>query len=142
MFPGHLLDYYGEVFSAMFLALGMIGLAKKDRIAWACMILAVLNTPALLVPFLFIVGCYTWTSKQLRYLTLVFICLLLIFLESRIRMGSYTAVFQTYLARDSGQKTLLPYSGIRGFSYPFHLGILSILLSFGKGLIFSAPDYY
>ncbi len=37
---------------------------------------------------------------------------------------------------------MLSYSGIQGFSYPLFFGILSILLSFGKGIIFSFPDYY
>lgn len=35
--------------------------------------------------------------------------------------------------------TILPYSGQPEFSYPFFFGVLSILLSFGKGLLFYSP---
>jgi hypothetical protein len=34
---------------------------------------------------------------------------------------------------------VLPYSGRPGFSYPFVLGLLSILFSFGRGLAFYTP---
>jgi hypothetical protein len=33
----------------------------------------------------------------------------------------------------------MPYSGLLGFSYPFFFGLLSLLFSFGKGIIFFAP---
>ena len=33
----------------------------------------------------------------------------------------------------------MPYSGKPGFSYPFLLGVASILFSFGRGLVFFAP---
>jgi hypothetical protein len=38
-----------------------------------------------------------------------------------------------------GSATLLPYSGQPGFSFPLVFGVLSIVLSFGKGLVFFAP---
>jgi hypothetical protein len=140
MFPGHLINYYGEVFSAVFLAMGTVGLVtKKERIGWICLLLAVLNTPALLVPFALVVLYLAWESRRFRYLALIPICLFLIILESRLRMGSFLAVFQTYLNTDHGYTTVLPYSGRVGYSYPFLLGILSIFLSFGKGLIFYCP---
>ena len=41
-----------------------------------------------------------------------------------------------------GFKTILPYSGQPGFSYPFVLGILSILFSFGKGIFFFVPGLW
>lgn len=33
----------------------------------------------------------------------------------------------------------MPYSGLAGFSYPFFFGLISILFSFGKGLLFFTP---
>ena len=33
----------------------------------------------------------------------------------------------------------MPYSGLPGFSYPFFFGFISLLFSFGKGLLFFAP---
>ena len=45
----------------------------------------------------------------------------------------------SYLTTDAGVRTILPYSGRPGFSYPMFLGLFGILLSFGKGLFFFAP---
>jgi hypothetical protein len=140
MFPGHLLNYYGEVFSAVCLTLGSVCLVtNKVTIGWVLSILAVMNTPALFIPFILIVFYWTWESKQIRYLFLLPVTLLLVFLEAFVRTGSILAAFQTYLSNDHGFQTILPYSGRSGYSYPFVLGVLSILLSFGKGLIFYCP---
>jgi hypothetical protein len=137
MFPGHLVNYYGEVFSVVCLTLGTVRLVKnKSTIGWVLLVLAVLNTPALFIPFFLIVLYLTWESKQVRYLILLPATLILLLLEGYIRNGSILAEFQTYLANDHGFHTILPYSGKAGYSYPFVLGVLSILLSFGKGLIF------
>jgi hypothetical protein len=137
MFPGHLINYYGEVFSAVCLTLGSVALAtNKSIIGWLLSILAVLNTPALFIPFFLVVLYLTWESKQVRLLLLLPATVILILLENYIHTGSFIAVFRTYLAGDHGFHTILPYSGRGGYSYPFVLGVLSILLSFGKGLIF------
>jgi len=141
MFPGNLINYYGEVFSAVFLTLGTVGLAiKKDRVGWACLLLAVLNTPALLIPFALVVVYLTWETRQISYLSLIPICIILMMIESYLRTGSVLAGFQIYLNEDHGFKTVLPFSGKIGYSYPFVLGVLSILFSFGKGLIFFCPS--
>jgi hypothetical protein len=47
--------------------------------------------------------------------------------------------FSSGYENNHGYQTLLPYSGLPGFSYPPFYGVLSILLSFGKGLLFFAP---
>jgi hypothetical protein len=41
-----------------------------------------------------------------------------------------------------GNKTLMPYSGLPGFSYPFFFGLLAILFSFGKGLVYFTPGLF
>jgi hypothetical protein len=38
-----------------------------------------------------------------------------------------------------GFRTVMPYTGLEGYSYPIFLGLLALLLSFGKGLLFFAP---
>jgi hypothetical protein len=140
MFPAHLINYFGEVFSAVCLTLGSVGLAlNKKWVGWSLLILAVLNTPALLVPFTLVVLYIIWESKKIRHLFFLPACLILMVVESYLRTNSITAGFQTYISQDQGFKTVLPYSGGVGFSYPFAFGVLSILLSFGKGLIFYCP---
>ena len=60
----------------------------------------------------------------------------LIAAEAWIRRGS---PLNTGYQSDAGSRTLMPYSGEPGFSYPIFFGLLSILFSFGKGLFFFAP---
>ena len=43
---------------------------------------------------------------------------------------------------EHGYTTLLPYSGRSGFSYPLVLGVVSILFSFGRGLLFFTPGLF
>ena len=62
-----------------------------------------------------------------------------ILLEAWIRRGS---PFATGYENERGLRTLLPYSGLPGFTYPFVLGVLSSLFSFGKGLLFFAPGCF
>jgi hypothetical protein len=45
-------------------------------------------------------------------------------------------------AGNAGFRTAMPYSGLPGFSYPFLFGLLSILFSFGKGLVFFTPALF
>jgi hypothetical protein len=40
---------------------------------------------------------------------------------------------------EKGFATALPYSGLPGFSYPLFFGVMSVLLSFGKGILFYIP---
>lgn len=54
-----------------------------------------------------------------------------------------TPFFSAYLAAsEHGAKTVMPYSGLPGFSYPLGFGLLSVLFSFGKGLAFFAPGLF
>jgi hypothetical protein len=55
--------------------------------------------------------------------------------EALLRRGGLRSGYEG----DHGIRTVLPYSGLPGFSYPFLLGVLSLALSFGKGVVFYAP---
>src|SRR5260370_8933858 len=48
-------------------------------------------------------------------------------------------MFNTGYSGDHGAKNIIPYSGLPVFSYPFFFGLLSILFSFGDGLLFFIP---
>src|SRR5260370_4755255 len=48
-------------------------------------------------------------------------------------------MFNTGYSGDHGAKNIIPYSGLPVFSYPFFFGLLSILFSFGNGLLFFVP---
>jgi hypothetical protein len=63
------------------------------------------------------------------------VALAVILLDNWVRTGSIQTA--AYAAADRGGDNGLPYAGLPGFSYPFFLGLLAILFSFGRGLVFS-----
>jgi len=138
MFVAHLASYYGEVFTALCVGFGLLVTFKRsNRIGgWVAVVLGVVNTPATLIGLGLLVLKRMLDNKRLRYL-LVFVAAAVGFLlECWIRRGS---IFNTGYANDHGGRTVMPYSGRPGFSYPFFFGLLSILFSFGDGLLFYVP---
>jgi hypothetical protein len=100
------------------------------------LIVATVNTPATMLGLVFICLAITWKERRLRYLGPMFIAAALFLAESALRRGF---PLRTGYEDNRGFATILPYSGLPGFSFPFLFGILAIMLSFGKGLLFFAP---
>jgi hypothetical protein len=137
MFPAHLADYYGEVFTAVLVLVGIAALGSgRPALGWILIIVGVANTPAALVGLLFVAIKKVVDSRRLRHVVPVVAAVLLLGIESWVRRGS---PFVSGYEGNAGAQTVLPYSGRPGFSYPLFFGVLSILLSFGKGLLFFAP---
>lgn len=137
MFPAHVETFYSDAFTALLVAIGVILLFTRARWSgWLALIVGVANAPATLVGFGLMVAQRLLQSRRLRYILLLLGALALIGLENQIRRGG---PFANGYANDSGYRTFMPYSGQPGFSYPFFFGLISILFSFGKGLIFFAP---
>ena len=137
MFPNHCRFYYGEVFTAVTVALGIIALSSGRPLrGWAGIIIGVINIPASLAGFGLICLRQLFLKKQVRVILPLIIAAGLIATESWIRRGH---PLLTGYEGNIGMQTLLPYSGKPGFSYPFLFGVLSLLLSFGKGILFFAP---
>ena len=136
MLPHHLQHYYGEVLSAMAITTGF--LYARDRPVWAVVSLAigVTNMPALLVP----VGLAALVLIRQTPAVIIGtgVAAVLIAVELYVKAGS---VFDSpYLAdAEKGYRTVLPYSSLPGFSYPLFFGVLSVLFSFGKGLVWFVP---
>jgi hypothetical protein len=61
----------------------------------------------------------------------------LILLENTIVRGGPLI---TGYAGNHGATTVMPFSGMPGFSYPLFSGVLSLLFSFGKDCSSSRPD--
>jgi hypothetical protein len=74
--------------------------------------------------------------RRLRHLVPAVAAAVLIMLEDWVRRGGPLV---TGYANDHGIRTIMPYSGHPGFSYPFLLGVAAILFSFGRGLLFFMP---
>lgn len=131
-------DYNAEVLTALLVTIGLILIldARRTVAGWTAIVIGVVNTPAALVGALLVAVAETVRTRRLRHLLGPVAAVLLIMAEAWIRRGG---PLTTGYADDHGARTLLPYSGKPGFSYPFLLGVLSILLSFGRGLVFFAP---
>jgi hypothetical protein len=138
MFPGHVPTFYGEVFTAVCVGFGIliVSICASASAGWIAIILGVVNTPATLLGLGLMLLKRILDSKRLRYILLFVAAAGLILGESWLRRGS---PFANAYADDSGFRTVMPYSGLPAFSYPFFFGLLSIVFSFGKGLIFFVP---
>lgn len=140
MFPAHLMEFYGEVFSVLLMGVGIIYMEqKKELLGWGLMVLSVANLPATLLPLLGICVYKIIRQKSYRIIILPLVALCVIALDAKLRTPRTITAFTTYLYNDLGGPNVLPYSGLPGFSFPLMFGLLSELFSFGKGLLFFAP---
>jgi len=139
MFPHHLQHYYGEVLTASACTIGFV-LLERQRHALACILLAlgIANTPAALPAVMLALLFYVYNTGTWSALIAVVLAAALIGGEFLWKFGAVGAT--PYLHQgERGFETVMPYSGLPGFSYPIWLGVLSILFSFGKGLVFFVP---
>ena len=137
MFPNHLTDFYGEVFTAMVVGGAILATqVGHPRWGWSAMVVGVANTPASLMGLGGVSGSEAFHGKRFRYLLVPVAGAALILGESWLRRGS---PWVTGYEGNAGAETILTYSGQPGFSYPLFFGVLSLLFSFGKGLVFFAP---
>ncbi|MGD8370854.1 MAG: hypothetical protein PVF76_09585 [Syntrophobacterales bacterium] len=137
MFANHVKYNNGELFTAIFVTLGIMLLSyNKGLLAWPLIVLGVVNTPASVVGFSLVTVRYSVKRKRWRYFLAIIVVVAIILAESYLRRGG---LFLTGYENDHGVKTFMPFSGSPGFSYPFFFGLLSIIFSFGKGIIFFAP---
>jgi hypothetical protein len=137
MFPNHLLYYYAEVFTAVGVGVGILAVTVRRSFAgWIPVVLGVANTPASLLAL----GCMTLTKivmdKRWRYIFVFVAAAGLLAAESWLLRGH---PLRSGYEGNRGFQNIMPYSGRPGFSYPFFFGLISILFSFGKGLLFFAP---
>jgi hypothetical protein len=137
MFPNHVRDYFGEMFTAILVSIGIAALAVgRNTLGWTATVIGVVNTPATLIGMLFVAVRHVRQTRRLRHLTAVVAAVLLIMLERWIRRGSpFVSGYENFVFA----RTIMPYSGGPGFNYPIFFGVLSVLFSFGKGLLFFAP---
>ena len=137
MFPNHLKDFYGEVFTAVVVGVAVLATQLgSPRWGWSGMVVGAVNTPASMVGLGATSVSQTVTRRRFRFLLVPIAGVLLVLAESWIRRGS---PWLSGYEGNAGAETILTYSGRPGFSYPLLFGVLSLLFSFGKGLVFFAP---
>lgn len=139
LFPGHLIHYYGDVFSALTAAIGIFLIEKrKFPIGFLLLALSVANAPATMPALGLYILYKCIKERNIRYFVIPFMAVCFVLLDYKLRFPRTLAGFTTYL-EDRGFPTILPYAGIPGFSYPLVFGLLGELFSFGKGLLFFVP---
>lgn len=131
-------DYNAEVLTSTLVALGLllIVVRRRELLGWTAIAIGVANTPAALGGAGLLAVAESIRTRRVRYLAAPVAAAVLVMTEAWIRRGG---PFVSGQAGYIGVRTLLPYSGRNGFSYPFVLGVLSILVSFGRGLVFFTP---
>lgn len=143
--------YYGEVLTAFTVVAGFLCLGSRPVLAAILIGIGVTNTPVMGLPVL-LAGLVFLLAKEQGSarsranaesawpIVLGLVAAALFFLaETQYKFGSILGGGYFSAAERSGQ-TVLPYSGQPGFSYPMFFGVVSILFSFGKGLLFFIPS--
>jgi hypothetical protein len=143
MFPAAVVSLYGETTTAVLLAVGLLAVVTGDRpvvqsLGWGAAVLGAVNTPAILPAFVLVVVCFSIARRSAWPLIAIPAAVALVLLDLRLRTGGLTSPY----ADDHGFQTVLPFSGRPNFSYPALFGILAIVFSLGKGLIFYAPGLF
>lgn len=143
MFGDHTRWFYGEVFTALTIGVGIVAIVlsgKRGALAgWTAAILGAVNTPAAMIGFGLVALGRVLALHRLRFVIAPLVAGSFILGESWLFRGS---PFANPYDGNAGVRTLMPYSGLPGFSYPAFFGLLAIFLSFGKGLIFFAPGMF
>lgn len=126
LFANQLEYYYAEVFTAIFVAVGTLAAVFGPSLAgWALVAVGVANAPATLLGM----GCMALVrilrQRRVRYALALLAAVGLIGLENTIRHGGPLA---------SGYEA--------GFGNNIFFGLLGILFSYGKGLIFFTPGLF
>ena len=140
MLPSSLTGFGAETLSAITVGVGLAAWSAGRWKTGAVLLgVGVANLPASFVGLAFAMGWWASREKRIRALAPLVLSAGVWLLESTVRRKS---ALSTGYENDHGFQTLLPYSGLPGFSYPTFFGVLSLLLSFGKGLLFFAPGLF
>ncbi|MDQ1091844.1 hypothetical protein QE400_001257 [Xanthomonas sacchari] len=140
MFPHHLQNYYGEVLSALCLFLGVLWVERRPLASMVLMAVGCVNTPALLPPFL--AFALVWFVLDKKKIPCASAALAIAAVAFELWVKHAGAAGGYFSDSEHGFQTVLPYSGRSGFSYPVLFGLISIFLSFGKGLVFYIPGVF
>jgi len=140
MLPYHLFYFGGEVFTAVLLGVGSAMVVVRQSL-WGLLLMAIgaANTPATIPGMALGLAVLFWHDRRLRLGLPIFLAAGLVLAENAIRRGDPFAVGYE---GEHGSQTPLPYSARPGFSYPLLFGLLSVLFSFGKGLVFFTPGLF
>jgi hypothetical protein len=137
----HQLSAFGaETFNVVALAVGLAAwTGERYILGGTALALGMANVPATSVGLALALGDWLWRNRRWRAVLPLAGFVLLWLGENWLRRGQ--PLLTGYFG-NAGYHTVLPYSGRPGFSYPLFFGVLQLLISFGKGLLFFAPGLF
>ncbi len=137
LFPLPMLTFYGETFTSVGLAVGIIAVATGRYWGWVIAAVASANTAGT-IPALGMAALYFGlTEGKLRHFAAPLMAVGLMVLESYIRRGTW--IDHNYL--DTGVAAArYTDSGLGSFGHPFVAGALGLIFAFGRGLIWWQPS--
>lgn len=125
MMPNHVRNFYGEVFTAVTVATGlMVVLIANHRAGWVPVALGVANTPASLAGLVAVAVWHWWRARRFDGFAAVLAAAAIVLMENYVVRGSF---LESSYSGDQGFRTVMPFSGRSGFSYPLLTGLLSLL---------------
>ncbi len=140
MLPHESTESGAEPFNAIGVAVGLAAWGtRRYALGTALTALGVANMPASIVGLAFALLSDFLRDRRLRVALPLLLAAALCLGENWLRKGG---PFNTGYDHEKGFKTFLPYSGLPDFSYPFFLGVWSLLFSAGKGILFFAPGLF
>lgn len=140
MLPHETVDFGAETFNALAVTIGLAAwFTDRWILATVLLALGVANMPASLVGLALAMGFSVARRHRLRAALPPVLAVAVWMTENYVRKGG---LLKTGYDKEAGFKTDLPYSGLPDFSYPAGFGVLSLLFSFGKGLLFFAPGIF
>jgi len=126
LFPNAIIGYYGETFTAITVGVGLVAAVFGPALAgWASAVIGTVNTPGVLLGLTLASLHRVFMRWRWRYLLAPAVAVTLIGVQNWAQRGS---------PLQSGYEP--------GFAFAFVLGLLSILFSLGKGLLFFVPGLF
>jgi hypothetical protein len=144
MLSSYALGANAEVLSALWLSVGLAsglnGNTKWGRhVGWVVAVLATANIPTMVAGAGLFGLWLAWRRKQWRFLLFPMFCALTVIAESSFAVGHFAI---GKYASEGWSSDLLPFGHLKSFQHPLFFGLLGILFSFGRGLIFYMPTLF
>jgi len=143
LFSGAVVSFAGETTTATFVGVGLLAVVVSDRrmvraAGWAAVVIGVTNTPALIPALAAVTVILALTRRTWWPFLALAAAIGLTLVDVRLHTGGFASPY----AGDRGFETVLPTSGQPGFSYPALFGVLAIVFSLGRGLLFYTPGLF
>ncbi|MBN2361750.1 MAG: hypothetical protein JXR83_20020 [Deltaproteobacteria bacterium] len=140
MFPNHVMGFYGEVFTTTMICSGLAVVVLKDRAwGWLLVVMGCVNTMSLAIGLALAAAFHAIKRRRLHPLLVPVAAAICILIDARIRQGRW---FEFGYNSLGFAHSVLPYAREWNFELPLLVGLVSLLLSFGKGLIFFTPAFF